>query len=36
VVAGQWQKHAGRLDIEIVNSGAFPEIMTTSKPLPLA
>jgi branched-chain amino acid transport system substrate-binding protein len=36
VVAGQWQKHAGRLDIEIVNSGAFPEIMTTSKPLTLA
>jgi branched-chain amino acid transport system substrate-binding protein len=36
VVAGQWQKHAARLDIEIVNSGAFPEIKTTSKPLPLA
>jgi branched-chain amino acid transport system substrate-binding protein len=36
VVAGQWQKHGGRLDIEIVNSGAFPEIKTTSRPLPLA
>jgi branched-chain amino acid transport system substrate-binding protein len=36
VVAGQWQKHDGRLDIEIVNSGAFPEIKTTSKPLLLA
>jgi branched-chain amino acid transport system substrate-binding protein len=36
VVAGQWQKHGGRLDIEIVNSGAFAEIKTTSKPLPLA
>jgi branched-chain amino acid transport system substrate-binding protein len=36
VVAGQWQKHGGRLDIEIVNSGAFAEIKPTSKPLPLA
>jgi hypothetical protein len=36
VVAGQWQKHGGRLDIEIVNSGAFPEIKATSKPLLLA
>ena len=36
VVAGQWQKHGDRLDIAIVNSGAFPEIETTSKLLPLA
>jgi len=36
VVAGQWQKHGDRLDIAIVNSGAFPEIKTTSKLLPLA
>jgi branched-chain amino acid transport system substrate-binding protein len=35
VVAGQWQKHGDRLDIAIVNSGAFPEIKTTSKLLPL-
>jgi branched-chain amino acid transport system substrate-binding protein len=36
VVAGQWQKHGNRLDIEIVSSGAYPQIKTTSKPLPLA
>jgi branched-chain amino acid transport system substrate-binding protein len=36
VVAGQWQKKDDRLDIQIVNSGAFPEIKTTSKLLPLA
>jgi branched-chain amino acid transport system substrate-binding protein len=36
VVAGQWQKHGGRLDIEIVNSGAFAEIKPTARPLPLA
>ena len=36
VVAGQWQKHGDRLLIAIVNSGAFPEIKTTSKLLPLA
>lgn len=35
VVAGQWQKHDGRLDVAIVNSGAFPEIGVTSKLLPL-
>jgi len=35
VVAGQWQKHGDRLDIAIVNSGAFPEIGVTSKLLPL-
>jgi branched-chain amino acid transport system substrate-binding protein len=35
VVAGQWQKHGDRIDIAIVNSGAFPEIATTSKLLPL-
>ncbi len=28
MVAGQWQKHGGRLDIEIINSGAFAEIKT--------
>src|SRR6516165_7071803 len=36
VVAGQWQKKDDRLDIQIVNSGAFPDIKTTSKLLPLA
>jgi len=36
VVAGQWQKKDERLDIQIVNSGAFPDIKTTSKLLPLA
>jgi branched-chain amino acid transport system substrate-binding protein len=35
VVAGQWQKHGDRIDIAIVNSGAYPEIPTTSKLLPL-
>ena len=35
VVAGQWQKNGDRLDVAIVNSGAFPEIKTTSKLLPL-
>lgn len=35
VVAGQWQRHNGRLDIEIVDSGEYPDIKTTSKPLPL-
>jgi hypothetical protein len=35
VVAGQWQKHGDRIDIAIVNSGAYPEIATTSKLLPL-
>jgi branched-chain amino acid transport system substrate-binding protein len=36
VVAGQWQKHGDRLDIAIVNSGAFPEIKVDSPLLPLA
>jgi branched-chain amino acid transport system substrate-binding protein len=35
VVAGQWQQKGDRLDIAIVNSGAFPNIPTTSKLLPL-
>jgi branched-chain amino acid transport system substrate-binding protein len=35
VVAGQWQKQGDRIDIAIVNSGAYPEIATTSKLLPL-
>lgn len=35
VVAGQWQKHGSRFDLEIVSSGAYPEIRTTSQPLAL-
>ncbi|SEQ20601.1 amino acid/amide ABC transporter substrate-binding protein, HAAT family [Faunimonas pinastri] len=36
VVAGQWQKHGDRLDVAIVNNGAFPDIPVDSPLLPLA